>query len=92
MREMLRNPALKNQFKYTPPSVGGFDLEDEEGKSGIFNYMCTVAANGEWDSDNQVFYFLVTIYIFDADNMSEGQRLESLPQKRKHRKTERSPG
>ena len=74
---MLRNLALKNQFKYTPPSVGGFDLEDEEGKSGIFNYMCTVAANGEWD--NQVFYFLVTIYIFDADNMSEGQCLTSLP-------------
>ena len=40
--EILRNPALENQIKYTPPS------EDYEGKSGIFNYMCTEAVNGEW--------------------------------------------
>ena len=62
LKEMLRNPALKNQFKYTPPSVGGFDSEDDEGKSGIFNYMCTVAANVE--SGNQVFFFCSLIIIF----------------------------
>ena len=52
---MLRNPALENQFKYTPVRV--FDLEEDEGKpeSGIFNDICTVAVNGEWD--NQVFFF-----------------------------------
>ena len=90
LKEMLRNPALKNQFKYTPPSVGGFDSEDDEGKSGIFNYMCTVAANAE--SGNQVFFFLFTDYNFYAYNLSEGQRLASLPQTGKHRKTERPPG
>ena len=37
-------------------------------------------------------FFLVTDCIFDAYNMSEGQRLASLPQKRKHRKRESLPG
>ena len=69
---MLRNPALENQFKYTPVRV--FDLEEDERKpeSGIFNDICTVAVNGEWD--NQVCFFFsvrVTDYNFDAYNISE---------------------
>ena len=69
---MLRNPALENQFKYTPVRV--FDLEEDEGKpeSGIFNDICTVAVNGEWD--NQVCFFFsvrVTDYNVEAYNFSE---------------------
>ena len=68
---MLRNPALENQFKYTPVRV--FDLEEDDGKpeSGIFNDICTVAVNGEWDS--QVFFFSVRVTDYNADayNFSE---------------------
>ena len=38
------------------------------------------------------FFFLFTDYNFYAYNLSEGQRLASLPQTGKHRKTERLPG